>query len=113
MTESEYLEFKNDLLKKKETAESRVKTTSDELESWVELSEKTFNLAFYASVWFEKGTNEQRKAIMSCLGSNLTLKDGKIQLYMHPFIETLIQNKKYVTIENPKVRTSENAMFTR
>lgn len=113
MTEIEYLEFKNDLLKKKEIAESKLKTTTDEVESWVELSEKTFNLACYANIWFENGTNEDRKAIMSCLGSNLTLKDGKVQLYLHPFLETLIENKKYVTIENQKVRTSENSMYIR
>jgi hypothetical protein len=111
MTESEYLEIKNDLLKKKGAAENRVQATSDELESWVELSEKTFNLAFYASVWFENGTNEQRKAIMSCLGSNLTLKDGKVQLYLHPFLETLIENKKSVNVETVHARTSKKSMI--
>lgn len=111
MTESEYLEIKNDLLKKKGTAENRVQTTSNELESWVELSEKTFNLAYYASVWFENGTNEQRKAIMSCLGSNLTLKDGKVQLYLHPFLETLIENKKSVSVETVHARTSKKSMI--
>lgn len=113
LSELEYLEIKNDLLKKKEVAESRVKTTSDELETWVELSEKTFDLARYASIWFENGTIEQRKAIMSSLGSNLTLKDGKVQLYLHPFLETFIENKKYVSVEIPQVRTSENSMYTR
>jgi site-specific DNA recombinase len=111
MTESEYLEIKNDLLKKKGAAENRVQATSNELESWVELSEKTFNLAFYASVWFENGTNEQRKAIMSCLGSNLTLKDGKVQLYLHPFLETLIENKKSVNVETVNARTSKKSMI--
>lgn len=111
MTESEYLEIKNDLLKKKGTAENRVQATSNELESWVELSEKTFNLAYYASVWFENGTNEQRKAIMSCLGSNLTLKDGKVQLYLHPFLETLIENKKSVSVETVHARTSKKSMI--
>ena len=111
MTESEYLEIKNDLLKKKGAAENRVQATSNELESWVELSEKTFNLAFYASVWFENGTNEQRKAIMSCLGSNLTLKDGKVQLYLHPFLETLIENKKSVNVETVHARTSKKSML--
>ena len=113
MGEQEYLQEKNLLLKKKETTEGRVKTTTDELESWVELSEKTFNLAYYATIWFENGTDEERKAIMSSLGSNLTLKDGKFQLYLHPFFENFIEHKKYVTVEIPKVRTSENAMFTR
>ena len=81
---------------------------------WVARSSgKTFNLAFYASIWFENGTNEQRKAIMSCLGSNLTIKDKKFQLSLHPFLETLIENKKYVTEEKPKVRTSENSMYIR
>ncbi len=111
MTESEYLEIKNDLLKKKGAAENRVQSTSNELESWMELSEKTFNLAYYASVWFENGTNEQRKAIMSCLGSNLTLKDGKVQLYLHPFLETLIENKKSVSVETVHARTSKKSMI--
>lgn len=113
MNEQDYLQEKNLLLKKKETAESRLKNTTDELESWVELSEKTFNLAYYATIWFENGTNEQRKAIMSSLGSNLTLKDGKVQLYLHPFLENFIEHKKYVTVEIPKVRTSENSMYIR
>ena len=113
MSESEYLEMKNDLLKKKEVADRRVSSSSKELESWVELSEKTFNLAYYASIWFENGTNEQRKAIMSCLGSNLTLKGKKVQVYLHPFLETLIQNKKVINIELGNARTSENSMYIR
>ncbi len=113
MTQAEYLDFKNDLLKKKESAESRVSSTSKELESWMELSEKTFNLAYYASVWFENGTDEERKAIMSCLGSNLTIKDKKVQVYLHPFLETFIQNKNAITTEMAKVRTSENSMNSR
>jgi len=113
MSEAEYLDTKNRLLKQKESAEGRVSSTSKELESWMELSEKTFNLAYYASVWFENGTDEQRKAIMSCLGSNLTLHDGKFQVYLHPFFETFIQNKKALAVETAKVRTSENSMNSR
>lgn len=56
------------------------------MENWVELSERTFNFARYARVWFKHGDLETKKAIFACIGYNHILKAQKIALTLRrPF----------------------------
>lgn len=85
-------------LREKETLENeltktveRIKQLEKESQSFVELTEKTFNFSAYAKIKFENGTNEDKKEIFAGLGSNSTIKDKKL------FIEA---NEWLVCIKN-------------
>jgi len=104
--------LKTDLEKKIDGLTNEAKKENEDLKEWVELSTKTFNFACYASVWFEKGTDEDKKAILSCLGSNLIIKDKKLSISYHPFIKTFIKNKDCHEDEIIMVRTDETPMNT-
>lgn len=109
----EYQSLKNTLLKRKNALESDLADKGREIEQWLELSEKTFNFACYARVWFEKGDKTTKRPILACLGSNLVLKDQKINVELHPFFLSIFENKKSLVLEDASARTSEKPMSKR
>ena len=108
ISNEEYQVLKSQLLKKKSILEDELKIKGKEVNEWVELTEKTFDFATYARIWFEKGDLQTKKNILSCLGQNLTIKDQKISLDIYPYLQSIIKNKDEVEAEIKKVRTSKN-----
>ncbi len=85
-SDSEYKLSKGSLIKQKSALEQALQVQGKEKVEWVELSERTFNFARYAKMWFEKGDHNTRRAIFACLGSHLILKDQKVSLTLRkPF----------------------------
>ena len=59
---------------------NNIKNNDANVNKWVYLTEETFKFACYARYWFAKGDVKTKTYIMSKLGNNLTLKDGKLLL---------------------------------
>ncbi len=57
-----------------------LRETEDRAEKWLELTEKTFYFATYARKAFMVGTLNQKREIFNALGSNFSLKDGKLSI---------------------------------
>lgn len=108
ISNEEYQALKNRLLGRKNGLEAELVAQGKEKEQWLELSEKTFNFACYARIWFEKGDKKTKRAILACLGSNLVLKDQKININLHPFFLSILENKKSLISEDSRDRTSES-----
>ncbi|MDD3502108.1 MAG: recombinase family protein, partial [Candidatus Cloacimonetes bacterium] len=68
ISDETFKEMKANLEKKIDSLTDAAQQEDEDLKEWVDLSIKTFNFACHASIWFEKGNNEDRKAILSCLG---------------------------------------------
>ena len=107
LTAEELKTHKRDLLRRKIALEESLKQGSVEMEDWMALSEQTFNFARYARIWFEHGDNDTKKAILGCLGSNLILKDQKLNVGLHPFFLSVFQSRDKVEAELVSARTSE------
>ena len=107
VSETEYLSHKKALLEKKNTLEGELKNQGKAIEEWIELSEKTFNFARYAKVWFAKGDLQTKKTILACLGSNLVLKDQKLNIELRKSFVPLFESVKVAEKELAAVRTSE------
>src|SRR3989344_5648861 len=69
ITDQEYQTLKTRLVKDKTGLESELKTHGKTIEEWVELSERTFNFARYAQMWFAKGNMDTKRAVFAALGS--------------------------------------------
>ena len=80
VTDGEYVEQKNRLLKTREQLSAQLKSTEQRADNWMEQVEKTFTFSCYARRWFKNGSMEQKKAILSTLGSHLLIKDRKITM---------------------------------
>ncbi|MCX6760452.1 MAG: recombinase family protein [Candidatus Nealsonbacteria bacterium] len=82
MTNEEYTRLRSSLLKEKNELETELNNTGKKIEEWLEFSEKTFNLARYARMWFANGDLDTKRAIFACLGSHLVLKDKKVSIQL-------------------------------
>ena len=78
MTSEEYTRLRSSLLKDKNGLETELNNTGKKIEEWLDLSERTFNFACYARMWFENGSLDVKRAIFACLSSNLFLKDKNV-----------------------------------
>lgn len=86
VSDEEYQQKKDLLLLEKKEINEKLGKTDERANNWLELSEKTFNFATYSRYWFNNGTTQQKREILSTLGSNLMIKDQKLSLYLHkPF----------------------------
>ena len=64
----------------KEDFSTQIKNADAQVNNWVFLTEETFKFACYARYWFAKGDIKTKTYILSKLGNNLTIKDGKLLL---------------------------------
>jgi site-specific DNA recombinase len=85
---------------------SQLGETEGRAEKWLELTEKTFDFACYAHSRFLTGDLRTKKEILSALGSNFVLKDGKLTISLHKYFEPIIQ--QYPTIEKEYKRLELN-----
>src|SRR3989344_4710919 len=91
MSENEYTGLRSKLLKTKNDLFSQLNQQDKEIEKWVELSERTFNFARYARIWFAKGDIETKRAIFACLGSDLILKSQKVAIKLRKPFEIMFE----------------------
>ena len=68
------------------------------INSWIEKAENVFNFAEKAKESFENGDFETKKTILSCLGSNLILKDQLLSIELNKPISLF--NKHAIQIQN-------------
>jgi len=91
ISDSDYESLKTRLAKEKANLELELEAQGKTIEQWVELSERTFNFARYARVWFVRGDLETKRAIFSCLGSNFLLEDRKLALTIRKPFEFIFE----------------------
>lgn len=64
----------------------QTKETEERIDNWVELTEKVFDFATHAHSAFLTGSLETKKQILMALGSNPTMKDGKLAIEASPWL---------------------------
>ena len=87
LSDEEYGKQKAELLKEKTRLEEMFSDRNGNVEKWLEKGERIFNFARYARYWFAHGALKEKFEILKALGSNLILKDKKLQIELKiPFI---------------------------
>ncbi len=80
ISSDEYIRKKDRLLKEKRKYEELISDTQNRIETWLTRAEDLFSFAQRAHNMFKNGTLEDKRYILSCLGSNLILKDKKLKV---------------------------------
>ena len=111
ISDSDYKTLKTALTHEKHSLEGDIEAHSRDMEQWVELSERTYNFARYAGIWFTNGNIETKRAIFACLGSNLILKDQNIKVELRKPFQFIVENLPEAERELVQVRTSENPLY--
>jgi len=73
----EYARKKAALMQEKQKYEGLIADTQNRIETWLKQAEDMFSFAGTAQKRFETGTLEDKRYVLSCLGSNLVLT-GKL-----------------------------------
>ena len=63
-----------------------MRETEDRAERWIEVAERAFNFATHARESFLTGNLETKKQILMALGSNSTIKDGKLTIHTNEWL---------------------------
>ncbi|MFC1630207.1 recombinase family protein [Patescibacteria group bacterium] len=86
LNDEEYKKQKDGLTKKKARLEELLNDTGDRVEKWMSVAEQIYDFACFARIRFAKGDKKMKKEILSALGQNLSLKDGKLAIQLkEPF----------------------------
>ncbi|MDA1191867.1 MAG: hypothetical protein O3A46_09330, partial [Candidatus Poribacteria bacterium] len=86
ITEDEYRRKKGELLREKSCTEESLSDTDGRQRKWLDACERTFRFASLARRAFAEGDSGRKREILTTLGSNLTLSDGKLRIQAHkPF----------------------------
>ena len=80
LSDEEYARQKAGLIKEKARLQRVLDDTDNRMERWLEIGERTFDFACHARYWFANGTSQEKAAILQALGSNLILKDRKLNI---------------------------------
>lgn len=101
-------------LLQKEINEMRLKQKEVEqrTDSWLNLTEKTFHFATNAKATFEQGDLQTKKEVLAALGSNPTIKDGKLSIPLNEWLVPIAESypaleKEYQRLEPTKESTSK------
>lgn len=105
ISDQQYQDLRTRLLKQKAALEGSITVRNREIDEWLELSERTFNFARYARVWFARGDMDVKRAIFACLGSNLIVKDQKVAITLRPVFKTIFEMLPKVESEIAHIRT--------
>lgn len=85
------------LKKEKEKLRGQLREAEKRSDDQQENVEKGFNFATYGRIWFNEGDYQTKRDILFSLGSNLTLKDGKVHFNVPTWLEPLVE--KYPPLE--------------
>ncbi len=75
ISDEEYQAAKNRFLKIKAILEAGLTAQGKEMENWMVLSEKTFDFARFARIYFEHGTMETKRAIVRTSENVITKRE--------------------------------------
>lgn len=113
----EYSRMKSALLKEKSRLKDELNAQGKEKEEWLEMSERTFNFARYAGIWFAKGDDSIRRAIFACLGSNLVLTNQTVDITLRKPFEMIFTRvpeaqREFARLEPMEMQMNTTQFFT-
>jgi DNA invertase Pin-like site-specific DNA recombinase/predicted metal-binding protein len=91
ITEEEFTGRKSSLLMEKHRLQGLLSDIGKGADDWLETADKYFSFAANARQKFENGTSEEIRELLTLLGSNLSLKEGKLSVSL---AEPLVMIKK-------------------
>jgi site-specific DNA recombinase len=108
LTALEFSKRKDELSEEKARLEQLLENTGGEVDKWMEIAENVFAFATHAKERFETGDWQVRKQILSAIGSNLTLKDQKLNIDMEKTLIPMQTISNELRFENDWLEPPKN-----
>jgi len=97
LSNEEYAKKKAELEEEIQSLRKQAKETEERIDNWLELTEKVFDFATHAREAFLNGDIATKKQILMALGSNPTIKDGKLTIHANTWLVPI--EKAYPALE--------------
>ena len=91
ITEEEFAGRRSNLVKEKRRLQVLFEDTDQGVDDWLKTADKYFSFAAHARQTFENGTSEEKREMLTLLGSDLSIKQGKLSVSL---AEPLVLIKK-------------------
>ena len=78
LNEEEFRNHKESIMQERNKAQEKLLAVSVRQDEWIDLTEKTLRFCMLARERFETGTPEEKRLIVSCIGSNFVLMNGEV-----------------------------------
>lgn len=106
-TPEEFRKQKAEIVQERDQIETNLSKIKEKLDQGLNATERTFNFCAFALAHFNSGDLRKKRTIFSTIGSNLTLKDRKLNIErLHPYLlienELTAQRKLYDWLEPEK-----------
>lgn len=105
-----FIKERDVLQKQIKKMEQELRETEKRAKDWVGLTEDVFNFARYAQGHFENGNLEEKKNVLSGLGSNFLLKDKKLDILAHNWLQPIINGYKPLEAEYRALEPHKNGL---
>lgn len=111
LNDKEYLNKKNELLGEQINLERRVKQFGRTGKETSKKCKDTFELAAAASEEFKNGTPERKRAILTCIGSNLVLRDKKLLIKPQKPLEIIKNNLPALQDKSARFEPQKSGLY--
>ena len=101
LSDKEFADQKQALQREMEALKQKTASAGNNADQWETSCIKTLNFACYAKTHFRKGPTETKRAILSALGSNLTLHNKKLRISLHKHFQFVQHIQNAVQPQNP------------
>ncbi len=112
LTEEEFSQKKEKLSKEKIRLHELLNDIDGRVSNWLDNGEKWFNFARDAKNAFEQGDITKKKAILSALGSKLTLRDKKLCISLQKPLSLIEKATLGVRVEKVRFETAKSLVNT-
>ena len=102
LSDMEFAEQQSALKHEMREIRQNIDRAGNDTGQWLTNCAKTFQFACYAKPHFKKGTDQDKRAILSALGSNLTLYGQKLNISLHPHFQFMQKVKKQFQPQNSR-----------
>lgn len=107
ITEDEFINKKTILIKEKDRLNQLLSDTDSRVDKWIEKAETIFQFAQTAKSKFDFGTYEDKRLVLSSLGSNFILKDQKVNIELNIPFSIICEVKKELDLIYSKLEPQE------
>jgi site-specific DNA recombinase len=97
MSDEAFARRNKKLVDERERIKEKMSDTDAQNDKWTKEAIKAFNFACYAKYWFEKSDINVKKTIISGLGLNLKIYDGKLLILLPKHLEIIEEFNKCST----------------
>jgi site-specific DNA recombinase len=110
ITEEEFTKKRNESLEEKKRLSKLINSLDNRIDEWLKNLEKTLNFAESARETFITGNMKVKREILSILGSNLLLKDGKLTITIKKPLSYIAEVAQEVISINKRLEPLKNGL---